>query len=282
MDQAERLRDMVRSAGKARVLAVTSGKGGVGKTLFAVNLALALVEHRKRVALIDVDIGLSNADVLLAVEPRLNIGHVLSGEVSARDALTRAPGGVLLLGGCLGLRHLSDLQQAERDFLLKSFEDLEPLVDFVVMDTGAGISANVVQFSAAADDVLVITIPEPTAITDGYAVIKAVAREKGSGRLRTVVNMVEDGKEAFRVSERICVVARRFLGVEVEHLGHVPYDESARQAVRRRRPLLLEYPDSKAAQCIREIARKIVSEDSPPRSVGFFKRFASAIQGALR
>lgn len=282
MDQAERLRDMVRNAGKARVLAVTSGKGGVGKTLFAVNLALALVERRKRVALVDVDIGLSNADVLLAVEPRLNIGHVLSGEVSARDALTRAPGGVLLLGGCLGLRHLSDLQQAERDFLLKSLEELETIVDFVVMDTGAGISANVVQFSAAADDVLVITIPEPTAITDGYAVIKAVAREKGSGRLRTVVNMVDDGKEAFRVSERICVVARRFLGVEVEHLGYVPYDESARQAVRRRRPLLLEYPDSKAARCIREIAGKIVSEDSPPRSVGFFKRFASAIQGAMR
>ncbi len=282
MDQVDRLRDIVRGASRARVLAVTSGKGGVGKTLFAVNLALALAEQRKRVALVDVDIGLSNADVLLSVEPRLNIGHVLAGEVSARDALTRAPGGVLLLGGCLGLRHLSDLQQAERDFLLKSLEDLEPLVDFVVMDTGAGISANVVQFSAAADDVLVITIPEPTAITDGYAVIKAVAREKGSGRLRTVVNMVEDGKEALRVSERICVVARRFLGVEVEHLGCVPHDELARQAVRRRRPLLLEYPDSKAAQSIREIARKIVSEESPARSVGFFKRFASAIQGALR
>lgn len=282
MDQAERLRDMVRGANRARVFAVTSGKGGVGKTLFAVNFALALAEQGKRVVLADVDIGLANADVLLSVEPRLHLGHVLSGEVSARDALTRTPGGLLLLAGCSGLRHLSDLEQAERDFLLRSLEDVETLADFVVMDTGAGISANVVQFSAAADDCIVITIPEPTAITDGYAVIKAVAREKGAGRIRTVVNMVDDGREALRASERIRAVARRFLGVEVEHLGHVFQDDCVRRAVRSRRPLLLEHPESQAARCIREIARSVLGEGARRQSTGFFKRFAGAIQGALR
>jgi len=266
---------------RARVLAVTSGKGGVGKTHLAVNLALALAERRKRVILVDVDIGLANADVLLSVQPRLHLGHVLSGEVSPLDALTAAPGGVSLLPGCTGVRHLSDLEKPERDFLVRSFQDLEAYADFIVIDTGAGISRNVVQFSAAADEAIVITTPEPTAITDGYAVIKAISREKGFGRIRLVINLVSDANEAARVTERIQMVSRRFLGIEVDYLGYILQDDQVRWATRRKRPLLLEFPKSPAAQCVRALGEKILGEEPGGRARGFFKRFASAIHGVL-
>lgn len=280
MDQADRLRDLVNGQEmKARVLAVASGKGGVGKTSLAVNLALALVEKDKRVILVDVDIGLANADVLLGVQPRVHLGHVLSGEVSALDALTLTPGGVALLPGSTGLRHVSDLERTEQDFLIRSFEDLEAHADFILLDTGAGISRNVVQFAAASDEVLVVTVPEPTAITDGYALIKAISKEKGFGRIRLIVNMAMDGKEAARVSERIQGVARRFLGTEVEHLGHVVMDDRVHRAIRRRRPLLLEQPHAPASVCIKTLAQKLLSERQSSRSRGFFKRFASAIHG---
>lgn len=280
MDQADRLRDLVSGQEtRARVLAVASGKGGVGKTSLAVNLALALVEKGKRVILVDVDIGLANSDVLLGVQPRVHLGHVLAGEVGPLDALTITPGGVALLPGCTGIRHISDLERNEQDFLIRSFEELESHADFILLDTGAGISRNVVQFSAAADEVLIVTVPEPTAITDGYALAKAISREKGFGRIRLVVNMALDGKEATRVSERIQNVARRFLGIEVDHFGHVVMDDRVPRAIRRRRPLLLEQPHAPASVCIKTLAHKLLSETVSQKSRGFFKRFAGAIYG---
>jgi flagellar biosynthesis protein FlhG len=282
MDQADRLRDLVgERETRARVLAVTSGKGGVGKTNVAVNLALTLVDHGKRVVLVDVDIGLANADVLLSVEPRVHLGHVLSGEVSARDAVTMTPSGLSLLSGCSGVRHLSDLDDTERTFLVRSFQELEAYADFILFDTGAGISKNVVRFSAAADEVVVVTAPEPTAITDGYAAIKAISREKGFGRIRLVVNMAGDPQEAQRVSERVQTVARRFLGIDVDYLGHVVQDAHVPMAVRRRRPLLREYPYTPASVCIRDLGQRLLGEDVPKRTRGFFKRFASALHGIL-
>ncbi len=282
MDQADRLRDLVSaSEHRARVVAVTSGKGGVGKTNIAANLALALVQQGKRVILVDVDIGLANADVLLGVQPRVHLGHVLSGEVGPLEALTLTPGGLALLPGCTGMRQLSDLEPAEREFLIRSFQTLEAHADFIFLDTGAGISGNVVQFSAAADEIIVVTVPEPTAITDGYAVVKAISREKGCGRIRLVVNMASGAREALRVSERIRLVARRFLGIEVDHLGHVVLDDHVRLAVRRRRPLLLDSPQSPAAACTRKLAQKMIGEKSHSVAHGFFKRFASAISGIM-
>jgi len=204
---------------------------------------------------------------------------VLSGEVSSMDALTLTPGGVALLPGCTGIRHVSDLERTEQDFLIRSFEELEAHADFILLDTGAGISRNVVQFAAASDEVLVVTVPEPTAITDGYALIKAISKEKGFGRIRLVVNMVMDGKEAGRVVERIQSVARRFLGIEVEHFGHVVMDDRVHRAIRRRRPLMLEQPYAPASVCIKTLAQKLLSEEPSSRARGFFKRFASAIHG---
>ena len=281
MDQAENLRNLVRgTVSRARFLSVTSGKGGVGKTNFAVNLAVLLNELGKRVILVDVDIALANADILLSVQPRYNLGHVLAGEVSVLEALTRTPSGILVMPGCAGVRHLSDLDTKEREFLKGSFQELEAYADYVIIDTGAGISKNVVQFAAASDEVVVVTIPEPTAITDGYAVIKAVSREKGSGRIRLIVNQSLGSADARRVSERIRTVSRRFLGIEVDDLGFVYADPRVGQAVRRKRPFVLEYPRCPASKCMREIAERIVGGDpSPPR--GFFRKVARTVGGLL-
>jgi flagellar biosynthesis protein FlhG len=279
MDQAEKLREMMDlPARRARVLAVASGKGGVGKTNVAVNLGIALVRLGRRVILIDVDIGLANADVLLGVQPRFNLGSVLAGEVSAGDALVQCPGGLELLAGS-SASSFSDLSEGERAFLSSSFRHLEAIADFIIIDTGAGISRNVIEFCRASEEVLVVTTPEPTAITDGYALIKAIAREKGHGRLRLVVNQALDRVEAGRVSERLRTVSRRFLGLEVDNLGYVLLDERVRSAVRRRRPFVLETPRAPAAACIRGIAERILGGAScaPPAGAGFLSRLYTGL-----
>lgn len=282
MDQAERLRALMgTSERRARVIAIASGKGGVGKTNLAVSLAIALAQKSKRVVLADLDIGLANADVLLGVQPRVHAGHVLAGEVAALEALTQAAGGVWLLPGATGARHLSDLEKTERDFLCRSLAEIESTADFLVLDSAAGISRNVVQFAAHADEVIVVTTPEPTAITDAYALLKAISREKGSGRLRIIVNLANDAAEAERVFARIQAVARRFLAIEIAFLGHVVADDQVRQAVRRKRPFLLENPSSRASQCIRAVAERILAEEPTVRAAGFVKRFASAIGGVI-
>jgi flagellar biosynthesis protein FlhG len=281
MDQAERLREMMDlPARRARVLAVASGKGGVGKTNMAVNLGIALVRLGRRVILIDVDIGLANADVLLGVQPRFNLGSVLAGEVGALDALVPCPGGLELLAGS-SASSFSDLSESERAFLSSSFRQLEACADFIIIDTGAGISRNVIEFCRASEEVLVITTPEPTAITDVYALIKAISREKGHGRLRLIVNQALDRVEAGRVSERLRTVSRRFLGLEVDNLGYVLLDERVRSAVRRRRPFVLETPRAPAAACIRGIAERILGGASfaPPASTGLLSRLYSGLGG---
>ncbi|MBI4601094.1 MAG: MinD/ParA family protein [Planctomycetes bacterium] len=284
MDQAQRLRAMVSgSERRARFLAVASGKGGVGKTNLAVNLGLAIAAQGKRVIVVDADIGLANADVLLGVQPRWNLGHVLSGEVTALEALTPAPGGLFLLAGASGSRHLSDLEPAERDYLVRSLQELEAYAEVVFFDAAAGISRNVIGLALACDEVLVVTAPEPTAIADGYAVVKALSREKGAGRIRLVVNMAAGAAEAERVSGRIQAVARKFLGIEVGSLGFVPLDDHVRQAVRRKKPFLLEFPEAPAADGVRSLAESLIGEEPASRTPGpgFVKRFASALHGAL-
>jgi len=279
MDQAERLRQMMDPPGRrARAIAVSSGKGGVGKTNIAVNLGIALARLGRRVILIDVDIGLANADVVLGVQTRYHIGNVLAGEVGVLDALVPCPGGLQLLAGSTAVA-FSDLSEGERGFLASRFRQLESHADVIIVDTAAGISRNVIEFSRAADEVLVVTTPEPTAVTDGYALVKAVAREKGHGRLRLVVNQALDRNEAGRVSERIRAVARRFLGIEVDNLGYVLRDEGVPLAVRRRRPFVLETPRSPASVCLRAIAERLLAEPDPtPRgTVGFLERFAGTI-----
>lgn len=278
-DQAASLRALVKEAGmSARVLAVTSGKGGVGKTSLAVNLAIACARLGQRVTLVDFDLGLANVDVIMDIHPLHNLSHVVMGRMRLRDVVVSAEG-IRVVPGASGLRELANLSGTARDDLIRSLQTLEEDSDLLIVDTGAGISGNVVRVAASADEVLVICTPEPTSIMDAYATIKLISREPQHGRMRVVVNMTEDRREAERVSLTVADVSRQFLSLQVDRLGFVPKDEHVGLAVRERRPFGVGYPRCPASVAVRGIGRMIVngSRTVRGREGGFFRRMLRAV-----
>jgi flagellar biosynthesis protein FlhG len=272
-DQAAALRSLARARPRATVIAITSGKGGVGKSNVAVNLAIRFARSGKDVVLLDADLGLANADVLCNVDLPANLSHVIARKRELRDVLVQAPGGFRLIGGASGLSRMADLNDDDRRRLLDALAELEHQTDIIIIDTGAGISANVLSFTRAADHVLVVTTPEPTAITDAYAVIKVVSRDPGNRRINLLVNQARSPGEGRIVHDRIARVAKQFLGATVFDAGHVMSDEAVPLAVRRRVPFILSTPQCPAAQCITRLAMRFeqgVSDDREPG--GFFNR----------
>src|SRR5438105_14080714 len=215
IDQAAQLRNLVRQRRRASVIAVTSGKGGVGKSNVAVNLAIKFASAGKNVVLLDADLGLANADVLCNIHLPGNLSHVIARKKELRDVMVRAPGGFHLIGGASGLARMADLTDFDRQRLVDALGELEQRCDIILIDTGAGISPNVLSFTRAADHVLIVTTPEPTAITDAYAVIKVISRDGSPRRLSLLVNQARGPAEALVVHERIAKVAQQFLGVRV-------------------------------------------------------------------
>ncbi|MBN2212166.1 MAG: MinD/ParA family protein [Sedimentisphaerales bacterium] len=277
IDQAEKLRLMVRHhERRAVVFAVTSGKGGVGKSNIAANLALCLARTDRRVLLIDADLGLANLDVLLQVRAPANLSHVINGRRQLQDIITPGPAGLRLICGASGLAQLADINDFQRQRLIQDMEYLEQQVDFIIIDTGAGISHNVVGFCRAADHVLVISTPEPTSITDAYAMIKILSREPEGVKLSLLVNMADDRTEAKKVYQRLAVVAKKFLSVVVYDAGYILRDDHFTQAVRQQQPLVLTFPHCQAALCINALAGKLgrsANADAP--GMGFFRRVAN-------
>ncbi len=282
-DQASNLRRLVAErqgppvAGRrARTLAILSGKGGVGKTNLGVNLALLLGQAGKRVILLDADFGLANVDVLFDVDPPFTIQHVLAGEKEVADCLVPVAEGVRLLPGVSGVARLANLETSERMRLLERFSTLEDDADFLILDTGAGVGDNVIQMAAMADMVMILTVPEPTAITDAYACVKLLARLELPARLGMVVNMVANRPEAQRVVDGLIGVTKRFLGVEPEYWGYVLRDAHVQVAVKRRRPFVLEYPRCPAAVCLRRIVPRLIeSSAGVAGGEGLFGRLSS-------
>jgi flagellar biosynthesis protein FlhG len=282
IDQASQLRSMMQEQRRASVIAVTSGKGGVGKSNIAVNLAIKLSSAGKNVVLLDADLGLANADVLCNIDLPFNLAHVISRKKELRDVLVRAPGGFSLIGGASGLARMADLTDFDRQRLIDALVELEEKTDIILIDTGAGISPNVLSFTRAADHVLVVTTPEPTAITDAYAVIKVITRPGGAGahdpmdrRISLLVNQAQSPGEARVVYERIAKVARQFLNVAVYDAGHMSSDEQVPACVRRRTPFVLASPRCPASQCITQLAMRLqqgVAAATP--SGGFFNRMS--------
>jgi flagellar biosynthesis protein FlhG len=242
---------------RATVVAITSGKGGVGKSNVAVNLAITLAGAGKRVTLLDADLGLANADVLCNVDLRTNLSHVIARKRDLADVLVKAPGGFNLIGGASGLARMADLSDDDRQRLVDALGELEQQADIILIDTGAGISPNVLSFTRAADHVLVVTTPEPTAITDAYAVVKVISRDGTERRLSLLVNQARSPGEGRVVHERIAKVAKQFLGVSVLDAGYVLADENVQNAVRRRTPFVLGTPNCPAAKCIEKLAMRL-------------------------
>src|SRR3954467_3202245 len=217
IDQASQLRTLIREQRRPRasVIAITSGKGGVGKSNVAVNLAIQLATAGREVVLLDADLGLANADVLCNVDLPFNLSHVIARKKELSDVLVTAPGGFKLIGGASGLARMADLTDFDRQRLVEALGELERQTDIILIDTGAGISPNVLSFTRCADHVLVVTTPEPTAITDAYAVIKVISKETGGRRVSLLVNQARSNAEAKVVFERIAKVAKQFLNVVV-------------------------------------------------------------------
>lgn len=272
-----------RAARIARAIAVSSGKGGVGKSNLAVNLAVVLAQRNLKVCLLDADLGMANADVLCNLQPRLTLEHVVSGKCRLADAMLLAPGGFRLIPGASGVARLADLRAVQRVELLSQLSALERVADVILIDCGAGISANVIGFAAAAHTVVVATTPEPTAITDGYGMIKSLVMQVPDVTIQLVVNMAAGESESRSVYNRINRVSQTFLRRPLQYGGMVPSDQAVQAAVRQRLPFTLLAPDSPATAAINRLADRLCGgpEEStieqPADSAhgrGFFTRLA--------
>lgn len=275
VDQATRLREMVEtSRSRARVVAVTSGKGGVGKSNIALNLAISAARYNRRVVLIDADLGLANLDVLAGITAHAGLADVISGRKRLNEVAVKTPYAVELVAGASGIAYLADLTDEDRARLLAQMETLEREADLIIIDTGAGVSKNVIRIAAAADDVLVVTTPEPTSITDAYAAIKLISRQREHGAIALVVNQASSPEEAARVAGRIAAVSRQFLHIGVEVAGAVMSDPAVPKAVRMRRPLVYAFPSSAAATAIERIARRYGKAPAADEAHGFIRRLS--------
>ncbi len=256
-----------------RSIAITSGKGGVGKTNIAVNLAIALQRRRERVALFDADLALANAHIVLGCKAQRTMADAFTSDTPLKDILSDGPEGVKLVAGGSGLSELMDLSPENRHRIISSFRDLATDLDTLVVDTAAGIEANVVDFVTAADRVIVVVVGEPTAFVDAYAAIKVLHQETGRTNFDVIVNRARDEAHGRDVFKRFRAITDKFLTANLHHIGSVPQDPRLVQAVTQRRPVLLAHPDCPASRAIERIAEALTGQGATPvddRSGGFF------------
>lgn len=260
--------------GTLRTISVTSGKGGVGKTNMVVNLGYALTKLKKKVLIFDADVGLGNINVLLGVTPKYNLYHVLSGEKEMEGIMLEGPGGMKILPAATGIQEMSQLNHHQQIFLSQEFDRMAENFDILLLDTGAGISSNVTYFCSKAQDILVIAMPEPTSLTDAYALMKVTHEKHMLKRFKLVVNFVRNEKEAREVYRQLTAVIDKFLPkVVLDYVGYVLRDEHIPKSVRQQKALLESYPFSKSGKCFEEIALKIFEETRPIRSEGIVGGF---------
>lgn len=244
-----------------RVIAVTSGKGGVGKTNVVANLAVSLSELDRKVIILDADFGLANVDVLLGLTPRYHLGHVLFGNRSLAEIIVQGPKGVRVLPASSGMQQMAELTTAQRNRLMHCFSSLEAETDYFVIDTAAGISRNVMHFLLSSQEIIIVSSPEPTAIVDAYAVIKIVLTENPKKQIQVLINCAENADEALDVYFQINSVVQRFLNREIDFLGHVELDPHVVKAVRSQMLVTQKYPDAPSSKCFRDIARRIRKQE---------------------
>lgn len=256
-----------------RTISVTGGKGGVGKTSVAVNLALCLAESGHDTLLLDTDLGLANVDVLLGLSPKFTLADVVSGRCSIEETILTGPKGLLVVPAASGKRHMTELSAAEHVGLIRAFSELERPLDTMIIDTAAGLGDSVLTFSQAAHDVLVVVCNEPASITDAYALIKVLSRERGVSRVHVLANMVRSSGEGRELFDKLSRVTDKFLQVNLNFIGAIPFDEWMRRAIQRQQAVVQAYPASAASMAFRALAQRIDKWSAPavPRGdVEFF------------
>jgi flagellar biosynthesis protein FlhG len=268
-DQAQKLRELMKAkpvaapvAKKTRVITVASGKGGVGKTNMSVNMAIAYARLGKRVIIMDADLGLANVNILLDIIPKFNLYHVIRKQKTMREIMVDTQYGIQMIAGASGFSKIANLSEEERQSFITELYTLSN-ADIIIIDTSAGVSSNVLSFIAAADDAIIITTPEPTAITDAYGIIKIIATEVENLNigLKLVVNRVKNVTEGRKVAERIINISGQFLNLKVEYLGCVYEDPIVQSSVLKQRPFMVQDPKSKAAISVQHLVGRIEKND---------------------
>lgn len=247
----------MQSSRPVRVFAVTSGKGGVGKTNVSVNIGTALSEFGHSVALFDADMGLANVDVLLGIYPRFNFSHVLKGEKSLDQVMITGPSGLMVVPGASGIQKMSELSPVEQAAVIRSFSEINQDIDILIVDTAAGISSSVVNFAKACQEVVVVVCDEPTSLTDAYAFIKLLNRDHGLFRFQVLTNMISSAEQGQSLFTKLCRVTDRYLDVNLNFFGWVPEDDYLRKSVQKQAPVVQAYAHSPSAQAFRNLARKV-------------------------
>jgi len=283
VDQAANLRRLVLEKkndvpSSTRTIVITSGKGGVGKTSLSVSLAIALAEDGKSVTLVDADLGLANINVILGIIPKYNLYHVIKGKKRLKDIIIEVPEGIKIIAGASGFHQLANLEQKQRDEFIEAMNELAS-DDYLIIDTGAGISQNVLSFVLAADEVIVVTTPEPTAITDAYGIIKAIASQTTEKNIKLIVNKAQLVSEGKRVAQRVINIAGQFLNIKVEDLGFIYEDPNVPKSVRNQKPFYVSYPKSKASGCVKMIADRINNKEVSPETIGGIGGFIKNLIG---
>ncbi|GHT51300.1 site-determining protein [Spirochaetia bacterium] len=274
-DQAEKLREMMKKEGavtdlgakkregkKTRIITVASGKGGVGKTNMAVNMALAYSRLGKKVIVMDADLGLANVNVILKMIPKWNLYNVIRKQKTMKEILIETEYGISIVAGASGFSKIANLSDDERQNFIDEMNTLTS-ADIIIIDAGAGVSDNVLDFIAAADDAVIITTPEPTAITDAYGIVKIIATEIDSLNmgLKLVVNRVHKASDAKQVADKMISIANQFLNIKLEYLGFVFDDPAVPQAVLKQRPFMVDSPRCRASQCVQHIVGRLEKTD---------------------
>ena len=271
-DQAAKLRQLVKNGSAeikmtkkaaeedkhTRVIAITSGKGGVGKTNLTVNLAIALGSLGKRTLVIDADLGMANVDVVLGSLSKKHLLNLLDDGVGLDDVLIDGPYGIKYISGGSGIEKAQDFSYEERQLLMKKLTGCGQIADIVLVDTGAGIGKTVMDFITAADEVILVTTPEPTSLTDAYALMKAYSMYASQKNIRLVVNRVYDERESRDVTEKLCKTSEKFLNMSIECLGYIFDDRNVAEAVRKQKPFLAVKPNSSASRCIDAMATSLL------------------------
>ena len=265
---AQTLAEDMQTESAVSVLAIASGKGGVGKTSISSNLAVSLAKLGKSVMLFDADLGLANVDIALGIKPKYNIDHVIRGEKRLQDVIVEGPGGVQIVPAASGVARMAALSDIEQAGLIRAFSDLPNEVDHLIVDISAGIDSNVLTFVGACQDVVVVVCDEPSSITDAYALIKVLNKERGHKAVKILANMVADEAHGRMLCDKITKVVDRFLDVQISYLGAVPYDDYMKKSVKQQKVVTIAYPSSESAKAIKSVAEKIDSTSSGTSSAG--------------